>query len=173
MKDERFAGYTLSCKRKRFKTKAVMKLLALTYWAKDRDHDTVRRANKNSVPFGVFAPDGTLVGFMRIVTDHATVYYIGDVVVAEEARGKGLGLALVKYALTHPTACRGKGLLLTQTANGLYEKVGFYNVHDRLMVRDPVTKYKGVAEREAVAAAAAAQAEGAGGAPQPEGAPQA
>ena len=87
MKDERFAGYTLSCKRSRFKTKAVMKLLALTYWAKDRDRDTVRRANKHSVPFGVFAPDGALVGFMRIVTDHATVFYIGDVVVAEEEEG--------------------------------------------------------------------------------------
>ena len=46
---------------------------------------------------------------------------------------------MVKYALSNTRVCRGKGLLLTQTAAGLYEKVGFYKVGDRLMIRDPVT----------------------------------
>lgn len=136
MKDELFAGYTLSCKRSRFHTGEVMKLLALTYWAKDRDRATVKRSMKHATPFGVFAPDGGLVGFLRITSDKATVFYIADVVVAEAERGKGLGLALVRYALAHPKVCRGKGLLLTQTAAGLYEKVGFRGVNDRLMIRE-------------------------------------
>ena len=115
-----------------------MKLLALTYWAKDRDRETVKRAMEHTTPFGVFAPGGELVGFLRILSDHATAFYIADVVVAEAERGKGLGLALVKYALAHPKVCRGKGMLLTQTAAGLYEKVGFRMVNDRMMLRDPV-----------------------------------
>lgn len=137
MKDQRFQGYTLTCKRFRFRVPAVMRLLKLTYWAKDRDVKTTRRCLRHSMPFGVFAPDNTLVGFLRVTSDQSTVFYLADVVVAEEERGKGLGLALVRYALSHPKVCRGKGLLLTHTANGLYEKVGFYNVSDRLMVRDP------------------------------------
>ena len=98
----------------------------------------VRRCMRHSTPFGVFSPEGKLVGFMRITSDCATGYYLADVVMSDEERGKGLGLAMVRYALSHPRVCRGKGLLLTQTASGLYEKVGFYKVGDRLMIRDPV-----------------------------------
>ncbi|NLI20997.1 MAG: GNAT family N-acetyltransferase [Clostridiales bacterium] len=140
MKDQRFAGYTLSCRRWRFTPRNVMPLLKLTYWAKDRDAKTVRQCLRHSTPFGVLDGTGRLVGFMRITSDRSTVYYLADVVVAEEERGKGLGLALVRYALSHAKVCRGKGLLLTQTAAGLYEKVGFYKSGDRLMIRDPVKK---------------------------------
>ena len=138
MKDQQWNGYTLSCKRGKFKTEAVMQLLKLTYWAKDRDAKTVKRSLKHSTPFGVLTAAGKLVGFMRITSDHSTMFYLADVVVALEERGKGLGLAMVTYALSHPKVCKGKGLLLTQTANGLYEKLGFHNLADRLMVRDPV-----------------------------------
>jgi N-acetylglutamate synthase-like GNAT family acetyltransferase len=149
MKDERFGVYTLSCKRDRFKTGEVMALLALTYWAKDRDRDTVRRCMRHSTSFGVFGPDGALVGFLRVTSDHCTVFYLADVVVAEAERGKGLGLALVKYALAHPKVCRGKGMLLTQTATGLYEKVGFHSLNDRLMVRDPEKPYAAAVQPQA------------------------
>ena len=138
MKDLKVNGYTISCKKWKFRIPDVMALLALTYWAKSRDRKTVRRCMRHSTPFGVFSPAGKLVGFMRITSDCATVYYLADVVMADEERGKGLGLAMVRYALSHPRVCRGKGLLLTQTASGLYEKVGFYKVGDRLMIRDPV-----------------------------------
>ena len=138
MKDQRIGGYTLSCKRWKFKVSEVMPLLALTYWANARDCATVRRSLRHSIPFGVFSPEGKLVGFLRVISDQATTYYLCDVVMADAERGKGLGLAMVRYALSHPRLCQGKGLLLTQTANGLYEKVGFHNVVNRLMMRDPV-----------------------------------
>lgn len=160
MKEQHFQGYTLTCKPGRFKTRQVMRLLALTYWAKNRDEETLRRCMRHSTPFGVLSPTGELVGYLRVVSDHATVYYLADVVVAEEERGKGLGLALVRYALSHSKICRGKGLLLTHTANGLYRKVGFYDKNDQLMVRDPVQAIKpdgGTAgEKPAVAAVQAA-----------------
>ena len=138
MKDQRINGYTLSNRRWRFRAHEVMALLALTYWAKDRDRKTVTRCLRHSVPYGVFSPQGKLVGFLRVTTDRSTVFYLADVVVADAERGKGLGIALVQFALADARNCQGKGLLLTQTANGLYEKVGFYNVSDRLMIRDPV-----------------------------------
>lgn len=138
MKEQRIDGYLLSCKRRRFKIDEVMALLQLTYWAKDRDRATVKKSLKYSTPFGVFDPAGTLVGFLRITSDRSTMYYLADVVVREDTRGKGLGLALVNYALAHRKVCRGKGLLLTTTAAGLYEKVGFAADRERLMIRPPV-----------------------------------
>jgi hypothetical protein len=143
MKNRDFNGYTLSCKKRMFQLNEVTRLLKLTYWAKDRDPETICRSLRYSYPYGVFDPAGKLVGFLRITSDKATVYYLSDVVVAEEERGKGLGLALVKYALSDTGVCRGKGMLLTATAAGLYAKVGFYGLNDRLMVRDPLTKYAG------------------------------
>ena len=141
MKDQRINGYTLSAKRWRFHFKEVAALLKLTYWAKNRDEHTSRVSLRHSHPYGVFDPKGKLVGFLRVTSDMATVYYIADVIVTEEERGKGLGLALVRFALADEKVCRGKGLLLTQTAVGLYAKVGFYQLNDRLMVRDPLHKY--------------------------------
>ncbi len=141
MKEQKFNGYTLSCRQSRFTVQNVLPLLKLTYWAKDRDLDTIKQSMRHSCSFGAFDPEGRLVGYLRITSDCATVYYVADVIVAEEERGKGLGLALVKYALSNEKICRGKGMLLTQTAAGLYAKVGFYNVNDRLMVRDPLKKY--------------------------------
>ena len=142
MKELHINGYTITHKRRRFKLNEVLALLKLTYWAKDRDEATVRKSMRKSAMYGVINPAGTLVGFMRIVSDRATVYYLADVIMAETERGKGLGLEMVKYALTDTRVCRGKGLLLTHTAAWLYEKVGFYKMEDRLMVRDPLTKYK-------------------------------
>jgi predicted N-acetyltransferase YhbS len=141
MKNRDFNGYTLSCKKRKFKANEVAQLLKLTYWAKNRDLETTRRSLRYSFSYGVFNPVGKLVGFLRVTSDKATVYYLSDVVVAEEERGKGLGLALVNFALSDSKVCRGKGMLLTSTAAGLYAKVGFYGLNDRLMVRDPVTKY--------------------------------
>ena len=141
MKDQQFGEYTLTNKRRRFRLQQVTGLLQLTYWAKDRDLPTVRLSMRNASLYGVLNAQGKLVGFMRIITDHATMYYLADVVVAESERGKGLGLAMVRFALSDAKVCRGKGLLLTQTAAGLYEKVGFYKVGERLMIRDPLTRY--------------------------------
>jgi predicted GNAT family N-acyltransferase len=141
MKNQQCNGYTISAKRWMFRIAEVEKLLKLTYWAKDRDRKTLRKSIRHSHPYGVFDPKGKLVGFLRVTSDRATVYYIADVIVAEEERGKGLGIALVRFALADEKVCQGKGMLLTHTATGLYAKVGFYSLNDRLMIRDPAHKY--------------------------------
>lgn len=147
MKDQRLNGYTLSNKRWRFRNREILSLLRLTYWAKDRDPETNRQSLRHSYPYGVFDPSGHLAGFLRVTSDRATVYYLSDVVLAENIRGQGLGLALVRFALSDRKTCCGKGMLLTSTAAGLYTKVGFYGVNDRLMVRDPIQKNTSASQR--------------------------
>jgi GNAT superfamily N-acetyltransferase len=44
--------------------------------------------------------DGTLAGYMRIVTDHAYIYYIVDVMVHPAHQGARIGSTMVQAALT-------------------------------------------------------------------------
>jgi GNAT superfamily N-acetyltransferase len=57
---------------------------------------------------------GKLVGFCRIVTDFIYRASLWDVVVHPEHQGRGLGSALVDYALTHP-AIKNIPLITTYT----------------------------------------------------------
>jgi GNAT superfamily N-acetyltransferase len=50
--------------------------------------------------------DARLVGFCRILTDFVYRAMLCDVVVHPEHQGKGLGSALVDYALTHPAIAK-------------------------------------------------------------------
>jgi ribosomal protein S18 acetylase RimI-like enzyme len=51
-------------------------------------------------------PQPRLVGFCRILTDFVYRAVLCDVVVHPEHQGKGLGSALVDYALTHPAVAK-------------------------------------------------------------------
>ena len=135
MKDVVFGSYRLTDQRRKLRTKDVMRMLSLTYWAKQRDRATTKRCLKNSKPFGVLDASGKLVGFARLVTDCATFYYLADVILAPEARGQGVAHAFLDFIFAHEEECQGRGVLLTQTAHGLYEKVGFRREACRAMVR--------------------------------------
>jgi ribosomal protein S18 acetylase RimI-like enzyme len=67
-----------------------------------------------------------LVGFARVVTDRATYAYLTDFVVAEGARGRGIGRQMMTTMIAHPDL---QGLrrfsLLTSDAMALYEEFGF------------------------------------------------
>jgi GNAT superfamily N-acetyltransferase len=86
----------------------------------------MERGIKNSLPFGLYAPDGSQAGFARAITDRATFAYLADVFVAEEHRGRGLGKFLVEIVLGHPEL---QGLrrwaLATADAHELYRRCGF------------------------------------------------
>jgi GNAT superfamily N-acetyltransferase len=96
-----------------------------SYWAKGVPYDTVVRAAENSVCFGVYK-DETQVGYARVVTDKATIGYIGDVFILEEYRGGGLSKWLMECILKHPVL-QGfrRWILLTKDAHGLYKQYGF------------------------------------------------
>ncbi len=72
-------------------------LLQNAYWAKDRDASVMRDAIANSLNYAVFESSSEkLVGYARVVTDYATVYYLCDVFVDEFFRGLGLGKMLIE-----------------------------------------------------------------------------
>lgn len=109
------------------------------YWSPGVSLETVERSIRGSMPFGVYAPDGSQVGFARVVTDRATFAWVADVYIEAEHRGHGLGKQLVESMLSHPEL-QGlrRWLLATADAHGLYRQFGFDGVvrPERFMARE-------------------------------------
>ncbi len=102
------------------------------YWALGRPQALTERAIAHSVCFGAYrAHDGAQVGFARVVTDHALFALLADVFVATEARGAGVGKALVAAVVAHPQLRDLRRMVLaTDDAHGLYAAFGFTPVDD-------------------------------------------
>ena len=116
----------------------VAALLKTTYWANQRTLETIEASMRNSSCYGVYL-DGEkkLAGFARVISDHATTFYLCDVVIDPAYRHIGLGKALVSHIVSLPEYAGLRGLLLTKDAHGLYEKFGFETVNGRAMVKAP------------------------------------
>jgi len=95
------------------------------YWCKNIPLETVQRAIDHSLNFGVFHHDRQ-VGYARIISDLATICYLGDVFIIPEHRGKGLSKWMMEQVMAHPDL---KGLrrwiLLTRDAHELYKQSGW------------------------------------------------
>lgn len=97
-------------------------------WSNDIPIERVKTSIDNSLNFGVFH-NGRQIGFARIISDYATIAYLGDVYVLEEYRGQGLSTRLMDAVMAHPNL-QGlrRWILLTSTADWLYEKYGFVKI---------------------------------------------
>ena len=104
---------------------AIHGFLASSYWARGIPRETVERALRNSLCFGLYE-DGRQVGFARVVTDQATFAYLCDVFVLESHRGQGLGKKLVS-AIAADARLEGlrRWVLVTRDAHELYARFGF------------------------------------------------
>ena len=100
-------------------------LINESYWAKDRTDEQLRAAIENSLCFGLYFADKQ-IGFARVVSDHSTFAYVGDVFVLPSYSGQGLGKWLMETIIAEPTL-QGlrRWILATRDAHGLYEKYGF------------------------------------------------
>lgn len=96
------------------------------YWARGIPRQTVARSIEHSLCFGIYDGSGTQVGFGRVITDFATVAYLGDVFVLQSHRGRGLSKFMMDCIMQHP-ALQGlrRWILLTRDAHGLYKNFGF------------------------------------------------
>ena len=102
----------------------VYSMLITTYWASNRAMNTVQKSIENSLCFGIYKND-IQVAFARSVTDYATAYWLCDVIVHTDYRGRGLGKALMKFITEHDDLKSLIGVLSTDNAHGLYEQFGF------------------------------------------------
>lgn len=130
-------GFAVSTDPARLDLDAIHGFLRECYWAKDIPREVMERSIRGAIPFGVYE-DEALVGFARVVSDRATVAYVGDVFILEPWRGRGLSKFLMECVLAHPDL---QGLrrwfLLTRDAHGLYGQFGFtpLRVPERWMER--------------------------------------
>ena len=134
-------GYVLSTDPARLDRDAIHAYLAASYWAEAIPRTVFDRSVDNAMCFGLRAPDGSQAGFARIVSDRATVAYLGDVFVLAPHRGLGLSKWMMDCITGHPEL-QGlrRWILLTRDAHGLYRKSGFTDLAkpDRWMERwDP------------------------------------
>nr|WP_236658647.1 GNAT family N-acetyltransferase [Burkholderia thailandensis] len=95
------------------------------HWSKGIPCDVVERAIAGSLCFGAYL-DARLVGFARLVNDHATFAYLCDVFVLSEHRGKGYGRALIDHVFAQDAVrALRRVALVTSDAHALYRTVGF------------------------------------------------
>lgn len=119
-------GFTIATDKSRLDIPFIHSFLSgQSYWAKGIPLATVERAIDNSLCFGVYDKQ-TQIGFARIISDHATVAYLGDVFIVSSHRGLGLSKWLMEAIIAYPEL-QGlrRWILLTGDAHGLYEKYGF------------------------------------------------
>jgi N-acetylglutamate synthase-like GNAT family acetyltransferase len=118
--------FLISTSRKRLDLDVIHDFLTNCYWAKGISRETVERSIEHSLCFGIYESSGTQVGFARVVSDFATVAYLGDVFVLESHRGRGLSKWLMECVVEHPALQNlRRWILLTRDAHGLYSRFGF------------------------------------------------
>ncbi|MFS0869580.1 GNAT family N-acetyltransferase [Paenibacillus xylanilyticus] len=110
--------------------------LARSYWANKRSDETIEKSIVSSTCYGIYQAD-IQVGFARVVTDDATMYWLCDVFIHEECRGQGLGKKLIEVITQSDRFRDLMGLLGTLDAHELYEQYQFNRNSDRFMIRLP------------------------------------
>ena len=101
-----------------------------SYWARERTREENDRIIDASLCFGAYE-DGRQIGHARVISDTASFAYLGDVFVVPDARGRGVGKALLAAVVAHPAVRDVRRLaLVTDDAHALYEQFGFEALDD-------------------------------------------
>lgn len=130
-------SYDISADHARLDLDVIHGFLAEAYWSPGIPRETVARAIRHSLCFGVYL-GRQQVGYARVVTDHATMAHLCDVFVLPEHRGKGLARKLVSFLLADPRLAQiRRWQLSTADMHKFYSSFGFTPPPDpkALMVR--------------------------------------
>jgi GNAT superfamily N-acetyltransferase len=141
MRRELPGGFEIDDSRERVDVDAVHRFLTEdAYWVRGRTRETIERIVRDSTrTFAVYAPDGSLAGFARVMSDGSNMAWLGDVFILPQYRGRGLGTELVREAVEDPEYRDLAWYLGTRDAQGLYAKFGFVPADPgRTMTRSPV-----------------------------------
>ncbi len=124
-----FDNFTITTNKSKMNIVAIHDFLSkYSGWSDNIPFDKVKTSIDNSLNFGLFHHDEQ-IGFARVISDFSTIAYLGDIYVLENYRGQGLSKRLMKVVMTHPNL-QGlrRWILLTSTADWLYEKYGFKKI---------------------------------------------
>jgi N-acetylglutamate synthase-like GNAT family acetyltransferase len=124
-----FDTYNISTDKSKMDIVAIHDFLSKhSGWSDNIPLDKVKTSIENSLNFGLF-DQGKQIGFARVISDFSTIAYLGDIYVLENYRGKGLSKKLMEAIINHPNL-QGlrRWILLTSTADWLYEKYGFKKI---------------------------------------------
>ncbi|WP_028608375.1 GNAT family N-acetyltransferase [Paenibacillus harenae] len=128
--------YVISSDKSLLQREVIHRFLQDSYWANKRPLNKINKSIETSLCYGVYHGERQ-IGFARVITDWATTYWLCDVVVDKDYRGKGIGKQLVE-AIIHSEELKDlSGFLGTADAHGLYEQYGFVRDADRFMIRRP------------------------------------
>ena len=107
------------------------------YWGRERSRADVERQLDSAwrVVGAYETATGRLVGFARAVSDGVSYAYLADVYVLADARGEGLGTALVATMIDRGPGASFRWCLHTRDAHGLYAKFGFAPPDQRYLER--------------------------------------
>ncbi len=124
-----FGAYELDCDRERIQFTRVHSWLTGSYWSPGISQERVVQAAQNSSLLVGAYLNGQQVAYLRVVSDQTTFAWVCDVIVDEAHRAKGLGKALVRYALAdvHHQGLR-RWVLATRDAHGVYKECGFESI---------------------------------------------
>lgn len=130
-------GFVISTDRHWLDRDLIWAVVSETYWGRSLTREVFDRSVDNAYVFGLYAPDGGQVGFVRVVSDGARIAWLSDLFVLESHRGRGLGRWLTRTALEYPAfAGIGRWLLATRDAQDFYRSHGFVEIDPaRYMVR--------------------------------------
>lgn len=97
------------------------------YWGRWRDRATVERQLAGAWRVLGAYRTGTddMLGFARAMSDGVALAYLADVFVVAEARGHGLGKALVAAMVDEGPGAGFRWMLHTADAHDLYRRFGF------------------------------------------------
>ncbi|TYB83871.1 MAG: GNAT family N-acetyltransferase [Kosmotoga sp.] len=127
--------YTINNEKEKLDQNTIVNyILNESYWGKDRTESQIKESIKNSLCFGLYK-NSEMIGFARVITDYAVLYYLCDVFVLKEHRGKGLGKWLIETTINSPHLKNLKGFLNTKDAQDLYRKFGFKDAGNSAMVK--------------------------------------
>ncbi len=121
-----FDNFTITTDKSKMDIDAIHDFLSkYSGWSNGIPFDRVKTSIDNSLNFGLFHNDSQ-IGFARVISDFSTIAYLGDIYVLDNYRGQGLSKKLMKAVMEHPDL-QGlrRWILLTSTADWLYEKYGF------------------------------------------------
>jgi len=105
----------------------VTEMLAKAFWCLGTEKEEVVKGAENSaIVIGAFDESGRQIGYARAISDKVRFAYIIDVYVDEAHRRQGIGQAMIRCMLNHPSmADVYQWLLITRDAHEVYKKVGF------------------------------------------------